>query len=764
MTKSQKSFARSATSRGCRSAAWLRGAGLVLLLFAQLEGCVPAARLHEQPGDSSQAGAGAEGGTESGGQTGGGPMVSPDMQADILVVPNRGLSTTEAGDWATFTVSLRRAPTSNVALTFASSNEAEGVVSPASVTFTPENFAAPQQVVVRGVEDDLVDGDQTYFIRTSPATSDDPAFFGLDPLDVEVENLDNDTAGFRVQPVNGLVTSEHGGEARFSVVLNSPPAANVMVPLSTDNPNEGVATPTSLVFTPINWAAPQLVSVQGVDDPFPEGDITYHVVLGAALSSDAAYNLLDPEDVELVNYDDDSPGISAYLARDAFTTEDGSHTVVELVLHSKPSSTVTIQVESSRVDECEVQARAVSFTPENWAAPQVVVVDGVDDQRADDDQPCLVMFAPAISEDPGYQGFDAPDVALVNRDNDTAALRIALPQRGATGEGAANTTTFEVALASQPTGAVQVNLTSTRADEGLPSPSTLTFTELNWHAPQRVTVTGEDDALADGNQPYAIVVTIDPSTSDEQYAYLAEQWVPLINVDDDSAGILLLPLTPPLTSESGDSASFSMQLASQPSRDVTVALSSSDVTEGVVDPAELTFTPEDYATPQVVTVTGVDDKIADGAQPFRIIVSAPLSADTAYNRLSTPSVWLRNRDDETAGITVSPVTGAVTESGGEAMFSIVLDTQPLAVVDIALSSSDTTEATLTAATVRFTPDDWDIPQLVSVRGEDDDTLDGDQPFSVYISAATSGDVQYHGLRTVPVSLVNADNDASGAQP
>jgi hypothetical protein len=694
----------------------------------------------------------------------GGSLVAPDEQSDILVVPNTDLRTTEAGDVATFTVSLRHVPTSAVALTFESSNQAEGIVSPASVTFTPENYAAPQLVVVQGVDDDLADGPQTYVIRTSPAASDDQAFFGVDPLDVEVTNIDNDTPGFWVQPVGPLVTSEQGGEARFSVVLNSPPASDVVIPVSTDDPSEGVATPTSLVFTRINWAAPQVVLVRGVDDAVADPAQTYHVVLGAALSSDAGYNRRDPEDVELVNDDDDTPGISAYVVGDAFTTEDGSHAVVEVVLHSKPIATVAIEITSSRFDEGQVSPQILHFTPDDWAAPQTVIVEGVGDQRADGDQPYFVVIAPADTEDAGYSGFDAPDVALTNRDNETAAVRVTLPQRPATGESGATDTTFEVALSSQPTSPVQVSLTSTRQDEGVVSPTTLTFTDLNWQAPQLVTVVGQDDDMMDGNQPYSIVVSVTPNTADSQYSYLAPQWVPLINVDDDSAGILLLPLTPLVTSERGGTASFSVQLTSQPRADVILALSSSAVSEGVVDVGKLTFTPENYAMPQVVTVTGVDDVWPDGAVPYHIIVSPTVSADPAYSELPTPSVWLRNHDDDTAGVTVRQVSGAVTESGGKATLSIVLDSAPHQAVTIGLSCSDVTEGAVEPATIEFTPDNWDVPQMFTVQGQDDAIVDGDQPFRIYFSPSRSKDARSNGLLTPPVTLRNADDDTSASQP
>ena len=54
-----------------------------------------------------------------------------------------------------------------------SSDTTEGTVSPASLTFTPANWNAPQTVTVTGVNDAVDDGDIAYTIVTAPATSTD---------------------------------------------------------------------------------------------------------------------------------------------------------------------------------------------------------------------------------------------------------------------------------------------------------------------------------------------------------------------------------------------------------------------------------------------------------------------------------------------------------------------------------------------------------------------------------------------------------------
>ena len=99
---------------------------------------------------------------------------------------------------------------------------------------------------------------------------------------------------------------------------------------------------------------------------------------------------------------------------------------------------------------------------------------------------------------------------------------------------------------------------------------------------------------------------------------------------------------------------------------------------------------------QTITVTGVDDSIADGNQTYQIITAADTTTtDTNYKNLKPADVAVTNTDNETAGITVSPTTGlTTTEAGGIATFTVKLNTQPTANVTIPLTSSKPTEGTI----------------------------------------------------------------------
>lgn len=112
-------------------------------------------------------------------------------------------------------------------------------------------------------------------------------------------------------------------------------------------------------------------------------------------------------------------------------------------------------------------------------------------------------------------------------------------------------------------------------------------------------------------------------------------------------------------------------------------------------------------------------------------------------------------------ISVTHRTGLVTkENGGSDAFRVTLSTQPTANVTVALSSSDTTEGTVSSSSLTFTPANWNITQTVTVNGVNDTAIDGDLAYTIVLAAAVSSDPDYQGLDPADVSLVNVDDDAT----
>jgi hypothetical protein len=333
------------------------------------------------------------------------------------------------------------------------------------------------------------------------------------------------------------------------------------------------------------------------------------------------------------------------------------------------------------------------------------------------------------------------------------------PTNGLVTSEAGQQATFNVVLETKPTADVTINLSSSDTTEGTVSPSSITFDASNWNVPQTVTVSGVDDALVDG--PIAYSVILSPAVSaDPDYSGRTSPSVSLVNADDESGGFVVTPASGLITTEAGGQATFTVRLTTAPTADVTISLTSSDTTEGTVSPSSLTFDTGNWSADQTVTVTGVDDAVADGNIPYTIITGAAVSSDANYNGFNPPDVSVVNLDNDTAAVNVTaPVNGYQVVEGATNSYTIVLNSQPTANVVVALASSDTVQGGgPSPASLTFTPVNWNVAQTVRFSGADDLVRDGNTTWRL-TNTVTSADSVYAALPPVVLSMTTLDNES-----
>lgn len=343
----------------------------------------------------------------------------PGPTPAINITPTTGLLTSEAGTTATFEVKLDTMPTADVTIPLSSSNPAEGTISTSSLTFTSANWNVPQIVTITGQDDVASDGAIAFSIVTAPAVSADANYSGRDAVNVAVTNADNE-AGITVNPISGLTTTEGGGTATFTVQLNTAPTADVVIPISSSNPAEGTASVVSLTFTSADWNVPQTVTITGSDDPLDDGDVAYSIVTGATTSTDSLYNGLNAADVSITNTDNDTAEVIVNVGSPIGLTvnENGASQTFTIVLGSRPAANVTVGLTSNNLTEGTVSPGSVTFAPADWNVPQTVTVTGVNDALRDGDIAFSIVTTATTSSDPAYQGLSVDDVAVTNRNND----------------------------------------------------------------------------------------------------------------------------------------------------------------------------------------------------------------------------------------------------------------------------------------------------------------------------------------------------------
>jgi hypothetical protein len=654
------------------------------------------------------------------------------------------ISVNEGDASATFTVTLSSASSDTVTVSYATSNGSASAGSDYTATSGTLSFLPGQTsktVTVTLLEDVGSESSETFDLVLS-----NPSLAAVSDATGVATITDNDSvAGTLVTTAASGHTTEAGQTATFSVRLSAQPAASVTVNVTSGDTGEGTLSVSSLSFTTANWNTPQTVTVTGADDAAVDGNQSYAISL-ASSSTDANFNGLSGS-VSVVNDDNDSAGLTVgTISR--HTTEAGQTATFTVRLSSQPSAPVTVTVTSNDTGEGTVSTSSLTFTSANWNTPQTVTVTGVDDSTVDGNTGYTVGLS-AASTDADYQGRTS-SVSVVNDDNDSATLVLGAVSRHTSEAG--QTATFSVRLGSQPSANVSVAVASDDSGEGTAGPATLSFTSANWNTPQTVTVTGADDDGIDGDQAYGVDLLA--SSGDASYDALTGR-VSVVNDDDDTAQLVTTAAVGH-TSEAGGTTSFTVRLSSQPAGNVTVAVASSDSGEGTLGPATLTFTPADWATPQTVTATGVDDPTTDGAATYHAQLVAS-STDGHFDGLST-SVGLVNDDDDTSGLTISKASVSTGEDGVSDSFTVALGSQPTADVTLTVASTDTGEGLATPATLVFTPATWNTPQTVSVAGVDDADIDGSQGYFVTLDAA-SADTAYDGTSGA-VAATNADDDSA----
>lgn len=573
----------------------------------------------------------------------------------FVVTHSVGLVTSESGTTDTFTIRLTSEPVSDVNIAVSSLDVGEGIASPGSLAFTPLNWAAPQAVTLSGVDDALADGPQLYVVHFAVTTAD-ADYAGLSLADLSVLNVDDETAGITVTPTAGLVTSEAGATATFSVVLNAEPAENVTIALHSSDVGEGTVSPATLTFTNVNWSAPQTATVVGVDDGALDGDHVYVVVTDPASSLDPAYAGIDPSDVAVTNIDNDVAGFSVSPMSGLVTTEAGGVASFSVVLNAAPAGDVVFDVQTIDASEGVPDLTTLTFTAVDWNAPQSVIVTGIDDAIVDGSQLYTVRVSPDVMSDASFALLPAKDVTLTNTDDETAGITVT-PTSGLNTTEMGGTASFSIVLTSEPSSSVLVGLSSNDVTEGTVSPSTISFSTTNWGTPRTVTITGVNDALADGDQVYTIL-TAAAISGDADYNGRDASNVTVTNLDDDSPGVLVTPISGLMTSESGTTATFTVRLNTMPTAAVSIPVASSDLTEATVSTPSLTFTTVNWATPQMVTVTGVNDALLDGDQPYTVMLSTCTSTDAAYAAINPIDVTGSNTDTTTCPVNTLACGGA----------------------------------------------------------------------------------------------------------
>ena len=378
-----------------------------------------------------------------------------------------------------------------------------------------------------------------------------------------------------------------------------------------------------------------------------------------------------------------------------------------IVLSKAPTSLVSISVrELSSQIEVSTDTTTYStsldllFTSSNWFVAQTINLRAVNDAVYEGKHYATVTHT-VYSLDTQYQGIEAASVTAGIDDNDNG-LEISQSGRSTDiSESNIAGDTFTVRLSTQPTGPVTVTAfansqayvrTSAAAVLAPVSTTSLAFTSANWNTPQTVYVSGSDDSTNEGTHTASITFASDSADrfydTDGLFSGVAissfSASTVVTNIVDNAYSVATSTTARSITANitdndgkavleqsggrtfvkegapSGDT--YTLQLASQPTDAVSITLAVSPYTaptaqaQVLVSPTSLTFTPNNWNVPQVVTVRAVDDLTLEGAHTVTIThmirstsgTNSSVTADANFHLTAIESFTVTILDNDTA--------------------------------------------------------------------------------------------------------------------
>ena len=763
-------------------------------------------------------------------------MIIEDNTAGVTISTD-ALEVPEGGSQS-YTVVLDTEPAADVTVAIQAPADADMAVDQTALTFTTDNWNAPQTVTVTAAQDDDAVADEPGTI-THTVTGGD--YEGVTTADVEVTIVEDDTP--RVSVPETALTITEGGFQSYTVVLDTEPAADVTVAIQAPADADIATDQTALTFTADNWNAPQTVNrnrsprrrrcrrrarddhayrqrwrlrgpsrstrrsvdyrgrhrrghhlnhrarshrrrcqklhhstghranggcdrrntgaSDNADMAVGQTALTFTtdnwntpqtVTVTAAQDDDAVadepvtlthtvsggdYEGLVVTGVEVTIVEDDTAGVT--ISTDALEVPEGGSQSYTVVLDTEPAADVTVEIQAPADADMAVDQTALTFTADNWNAPQTVTIAATQDDDAVADEPVVLTHTVRGGD---YEGISAASVEVTITEDDTAGVTIStnaleVPEGGSQ--------SYTVVLDTEPAADVTVEIQAPVDADMAVDQTALTFTADNWNAPQTVTIaaTQDDDAVADEPR------TITHAVTGGDYESVTAASVEVTITEDDTAGVTISITALEVTE--GDTGSYTIVLDTEPAADVTVAIQAPADVDMAVDQTALTFTADNWNAPQTVTIAATQDDDAVADEPV-VLTHTVRGGD--YEGISAASVEVTITEDDTPGVSVSETALTIAE-GDTGSYTIVLDTEPAADVTVEIQAPVDADMAVDQTALTFTADNWNAPQAVTVTATQDDDAVADDPGTI-THAVTGGDYESVTAASVEVTITEDD--------
>ena len=596
-------------------------------------------------------------------------------------------------------------------------------------------------VAVPILQDDVYEADESFFVDLSDP---DGADLGSDMRAV-ITIVDDDSPP-TLSVRDAAAVDEESGPLSFVVERTGETSLPVTFSWSTEDGTAEAGsdfTAASGTVTIPATSSTAALQVQLLPDLLAENDETLSVTLsnpvGAAIADGSANGVILDNDQTA----DRTPGV--VVNPSAVTVLEGGDATYTVKLSSQPAADATVAISGHNGTDLSLSGTTLTgatltFTTTNWSTAQMVTVSaGEDDDAVDDAAVTLTHTATS-----GGHTSAPVAVTVTITENDTAEVLVAPTDLSVAEEGSG---AYTVALATEPTADVAVTVTGHAGSDLTLSATRLTFTPENWGTAQTVTVTASADA--DGVND---VVTLTHTAAGGGYSAATAATVDVTITDDEAPAIVVKPSA--LTMAEGGNSSYTVELATLPTGDVTVTVTAPTILTLGSQP--LRFTPSNWNLPQTVTlVAGHDVDTTDD------VATLTHSGEGGGYDGTTADLPVTVTDaGSMPEVLVSPASLSVRE-GDTDSYSVSLGSQPSGDVTVTVSGHSGTDLTLSGTglsedgELTFTSANWSTAQTVTLTAAEDTDTDND---SVTLTNTASG---YGTATAAEVAVTVVDNDAAG---
>jgi hypothetical protein len=512
------------------------------------------------------------------------------------------------------------------------------IVSSNELVFDQTNWNSEQYFELKSSFDDESLIDEQDCTITINVYGDMQLYDHLKDLKIPVHIVDNDRIGLKIsdKPLN---VTEDGNLATYTVCLMSKPSSSVTLTTSLE---QVTVSPPKLIFTPLDYNVPQMITITAIDDKKYEQD-HYGKITHELESNDPHYNNFLSE-IQVSIIDNDRAEISSNMPINI--DEDGPSAQLKLQLTSIPDDDVTINLITS--DQVSLTLSTLTFTSLDWNISQSIGVKAIYDNIDEGNDYSTTIIYKTSSTDSNYNFTGEIDVNIT--DNDTAGLNIEYSFDTPIVEGAERD--YFISLKSRPIFNVDITI-HTDNQISTTSPSIIHFEPNKWNQRKSVTIMAKNDDI-DELDLHSGMITHIIQSEDLRYDNLSSvnNTFPLdITIEDnDSAGIEINSVEVLKLSEDGKTDSYTVRLNSQPTNDVVLSFDISDIPldskcngQVRVSPEALFFTQTNWYKEQEIVVSACNDTVFEKEQTIQIKHKFS-SIDPKYNEVKNISCNILDND------------------------------------------------------------------------------------------------------------------------